>query len=70
MFKKNNRLSVQLASENFQFVDNHHNFRHQSGKKFRVNHVNTKNHSNQSALYLETKILNSILQEIKKSYSF
>ena len=42
MFKVNNGLSVQLVSENFHFVENHYNFRHQSEKKFKVNHVETQ----------------------------
>ena len=36
MFKVNNGLSVQLVRENFHFVENHYNFRHQSGKKLRL----------------------------------
>ena len=39
MFKVNDGLSVQLVSENFHFVENHYNFRHQSGKKIKVDHV-------------------------------
>ena len=36
MFKVNNGLSVQLVRENFYFVENHYNFRHQSGKNLRL----------------------------------
>ena len=39
MFKVNNGLSVQLANENFHFAENHYNFRHQSGTKFKVDHM-------------------------------
>ena len=42
MFKVNNGLLVQLVSENFHFTENHYNFRHQSGTKFKVNHVETE----------------------------
>ena len=63
MFKVNNGLSVQLVRENFHFVENHYNFRHQSGKKFKVNHVEAETYGKQS--YFGPKIWNSIPQEIK-----
>ena len=65
MFKVNNGLSVQLVSENFHFVENHYNFRHQSGKKFKVDHVKTETYGKQSISYHGNKIWNSIMQEIK-----
>ena len=65
IFKVNNKLSVQLVSENFHFADNHYNFRHQSGTKFKVDHVETKTYGKQSISYLGPKIWNSIPQEIK-----
>ena len=65
MFKVNNGLSVQLVSENFHFVENHYNFRHQSGKKFKVDHVETETYGKQSISYFGPKIWNSIPQEIK-----
>ena len=42
IFKVNNELSVQFVSENFHFVENHYNFRHKSGKKFKVDYVETE----------------------------
>ena len=65
MFKVNNKLSVQLVSENFHFADNHYNFRHHSGTKFKVDHVETKTYGKQTISYLGHKIWNSIPQEIK-----
>ena len=65
MFKVNNGLSVQLVRENFHFVENHYNFRHQSGKKLKVNHVETETYGKQSISYFGPKIWNSIPQEIK-----
>ena len=65
MFKVNNGLSVQLVSENFHFVENHYNFRHESDKKFKVDHVETETYGKQSISYFEPKIWNSIPQEIK-----
>ena len=65
MFKVNNGLSVQLVRENFHFVENHYNFRHQSRKKFKVNHVETETYGKQSISYFGPKIWNSIPQEIK-----
>ena len=50
MFKVNNGLSVQLVSDNFDFVENH-NFRHQSGKKFKVDHIETETYGKQSISY-------------------
>ena len=70
MFKVNNGLSVQLVRENFHFVENHYNFRNQSGKKFKVNHVETETCGKQSISYFGPKIWNSIPQEIKKRYKF
>ena len=51
MFKVNNGLSVQLVSDNFHFVENHYNFRHQSGKKFKVDHIETETYGKQSISY-------------------
>ena len=65
MFKVNNGLSVQLVSENFHFAENHYNFRHQLGTKFKVDHVKTETYAKQSVLYLGHKIWNSIPQETK-----
>ena len=48
MFKVNNGLSVQLFSEKFHFAENHYNFRHQSGTKFKVDHVKTEAYGKQS----------------------
>ena len=42
MFKVNNELSVQLVSEKFHFAENHYKIRHQSGTKFKVDHVETE----------------------------
>ena len=42
MFKVNNGLSILLVSENLNFAENHHRFRHQSGTKFKVDHVKTE----------------------------
>ena len=60
MFKVNNGLSVQLVSENFHFAENHYNFRHQPGAKFKVDHVNTETYGKQSVSYFGPKIWNSI----------
>ena len=65
MFKVNNGLSLQLVSENFQFAENHYNFRHQSKKKFKVDHVETETYGKQSISYLGPEIWNSVPQEIK-----
>ena len=65
MFKVNNGLSVQLISENFHFLENHYNFRHQLGKTFKVDHVETETYGKQSISYFGLKIWNSIPQEIK-----
>ena len=65
MFKVNNGLSVQLVGENFHFVENDYNFRHQSRKKCKVNHVETETYGKQSISYFGPKIWNSIPQEIK-----
>ena len=56
MFKVNNGLSVQLVSENFHFAENHYNFRHQSGTKFKVDHVETETYGKQSISYFGRKI--------------
>ena len=65
MFKVNNGLSVQLVSENFHFTENHYNFRHQSGTKFKVIYLETETYGKQSTSYLGPKIWNSMPQEIK-----
>ena len=65
MFKVSNGLPLQLVSENFHFAENHYNFRHQSGTKFKVDHVETVTYGKKYMPYLEPKILNSILQELK-----
>ena len=65
IFKVNNELSVQLVNENFHFPGNHYNFRHQSGTKFKVDHVKTEIYGKKSVSYLGPKIWNSIPQEIK-----
>ena len=39
MFKVNNGLLAQVVCENL--AENHYNFRHQSGTKFKVDHFNT-----------------------------
>ena len=46
MFKVNNGLSVQLVSEHFHFAENHYNFRHPSGTKFKVDHIILKHMAN------------------------
>ena len=51
MIKVNNGLSVQLVSDNFHFVENHYNFRHQSGKKFKVDHIEIETYGKQSISY-------------------
>ena len=56
MFKVSNGLSVQLVSENFDFAENHYNFRHQSETKFKVDHVETETYGKQSISYLGPKI--------------
>ena len=63
MFKVNNGLSVPLVSVNFHFVESHLNFRHESGKKFKVNHAETETYGKQSISYFGPKIWNSIPQE-------
>ena len=60
MFKVNNGLSVQLVIRY-----NHYNFRHESDKKFKVDHVETETYGKQSISYFRPKIWNSIPQEIK-----
>ena len=65
MFKLNHVMSVQLFSENFHFVENHYNFRYQSGTKFKVDHVKTETYCKQSISYLGPKIWKSIPQEIR-----
>ena len=65
MFKVNNGLSVQLVSENFHFAENHYNFRHQSGTKFKVDHVETETYGKQSIPYCGPEIWISIPQEMK-----
>ena len=65
MLKVNNGLLVQLVGENFHFVENHYNFIHESGKKFKVDHVETETCGKQSISYFRPKIWNSIRQEIK-----
>ena len=65
MFKVNIGLSVELVSENCHFAENHCNFRHQLGTKFKVDHVKTETYGKQSISYLRPKIWNSIPQEIK-----
>ena len=57
--------TVGTISENFHFVQNHYNFRRQSGKKFKVDHVETETYGKQSISYFGPKIWNSIPQEIK-----
>ena len=42
MFKVNNKQSVQK----FHFAENHYNFRHQSGTKFKVDHVKLNHTAN------------------------
>ena len=65
LLKVNYGLLVQLVSENFHFGENDYNFRHQSGTKFKLDHVATETHGKQSISYLEPKIWNSTPQEIK-----
>ena len=65
MFKVNNGPSVQLDSKNFHYAKNLYNFRHQSGTKFRVDHVNTEKYGKHSVSYLRHNIWISILQETK-----
>ena len=65
MFKANNGLLVQLVSQNFHFAENHYNFRHQSGTKFKIDHVYTETCSKQPVSYHGPKMWNSIPQEIK-----
>ena len=36
-------MTAQLVSENFQFEENHYNFKHQSGTNFKVDHVCAEN---------------------------
>ena len=64
MFKVNNGLLVQLVRENFHFAENHYSFRHQSGTKFKVDHVETETYDKQSISYFGPKIWNYIPQEI------
>ena len=63
MFKVNNGLLVQVVSENFS--EKHYNFRHQSGTKFTVDHVNTQTYGKQSVSYFGPKTWNSIPKEKK-----
>ena len=56
MFKVNNGLLVKLVSENFHFAENHYNFRHKSGTKFKVDHAKTEIYGMQSVSYLGPKI--------------
>ena len=65
IFKVNNGLSVYLVSENFYFAENHYNMRHESGTKFKLDHVKTETYDKQSVSYFGLKIWNSIPQEIK-----
>ena len=65
MFKANNGLLVQLVSQSFHFAENHYNFRHQSGPKFKVDHVYTEICSKQPVSHHGPKMWNSIPQEIK-----
>ena len=65
MFKVIKGLSVQLVSKDFHFTENHYNFRHQSGTKFKIDHVETKTYGKQSIPYFGPKIWNSITQDIK-----
>ena len=51
IFKVNNGLSVYLVSENFYFAENHYNMRHESGTKFKLDHVKTETYGKQSASY-------------------
>ena len=44
----NNGLSIQLVNENSHFAENHYNSRHQSGTKFKVDHVKTETYGKQS----------------------
>ena len=48
MFKVNNGLSVELVNENSHFAENHYNFRHPSGTKFKVDHVKTETYGKKS----------------------
>ena len=68
MFKVNNGLLVQVVCENL--AENHYNFRHQSGTKFKVDHVNTQTYGKQSVSYFGPKTWNSIPKEKKKRYNF
>ena len=63
MFKVNNGLLVQVVSENFS--EKHYNFRHQSGTKFTVDHVNTQTYGKQCVSYFGPKTWNSIPKEKK-----
>ena len=65
MFKVNNGLPVQLLRENFRLVENHDNMGYQSGKKLKVDHVETETYGKQSIRYFGPKIWNSIPQETK-----
>ena len=60
MFKVNNGLSVPVVSENFHFIENNYDFRHQSKTKFKVDQVNTEKNSLQSV----PKVWNSVPIEI------
>ena len=68
MFKVNNGLSVQLVIEHFYFKENHYNFTHQSGTKFKVEHVKTETNGKQSVSCLGTKTWNSIPRHCAKSF--
>ena len=63
--KMNNGLSVLLVSKNFHFAENYYNFRHESGTKFKIDHIEAETYGKQSISYLGSKIWNSITQEIK-----
>ena len=47
----NNRLSMELVSENFHFTEIHYNFRHQLETRFKVDYVNTDKYGKQSVSY-------------------
>ena len=68
MFKVNNGLSVQLVIEHFYFMENHYNFKYQSGTKFKVEHVKTETNGKQSVSCLGTKTWNSIPRHCAKSF--
>ena len=45
-----------VVCENFIFTENHYNFRHQSGTKFKDDHVNTETYGKQSVSSFGPKI--------------